>query len=181
MGLFNFSQKKKAAPEMKDMIWISKAAKLNGCLNLIKKLQDVVVVAWFSDTYDEYNRFLNEQNGLGVEIQLARSVLSVQVSNKNLILLEHYPLRTKEEDFISNLDPIQVYVFSSLDEPLFNQFGGGKIIPMIQSLGMKEDEMIEHPMISKSIERAQKELEKKVTVENSANSSKEWLERNINI
>lgn len=179
MGLFNFFQKKKAIPAMKDMIWMSKSAKLNGCLNLIKQQQDIVVVAWFSDTFDEFNKFLNEQNGLGVEIQLAKSVLSTQISGKQLILLEHYPIRSKEEDFILNNNPIRIYVLSSLDETLFEQFGSDRIIQMMRSLGMKEDEMIEHPMISKSIKNAQHKLEQKLTFENTANSSKEWFERNV--
>jgi hypothetical protein len=177
MGLFNFS-KKEATPAIQDMIWMSQTAKLNGCLKLVQQ-QDVVVVGWFSDTVDLFNKFLNEQNRLGVEILQARSVMAIQAGNKKLILLEHYPLLKKEIDFIANINPPQVIVLSSLDEPLFEQFGSDKIIQMMKSLGMKDDEMIQHPMITKAIAQAQNKLEKKVVVENSANSSKEWFERNI--
>jgi hypothetical protein len=178
MGIFNFS-KKSASPLIQDMIWMSQTAKLNGCMRLLQQLQDFVVVGWFPDTIDEFNKFLNEKNGLGVEIVQARSVLTVQAANKKLILLEHYPLHNKEIDFISNLNPPQVIVLSSLDEPLFEKFGSDKIIQTMKSLGMKEDEMIQHPMITKAIEQAQNKLEKKVVVESSGNSSKEWFERNI--
>jgi len=178
MGLFNFSQKKKSTP-IKDMIWISQLAKQNGCLNLIKEQPDFVVAAWFSDTEELFNQFLNEQNGLRVEIQQAKSMHSSQVAEKNLIFLEHYPLREKEEEVIANLNPKRVYVLSSLDEPLFNQFGGGKLVDLMKNLGLKEDEMIEHPMISKSIEKAQHKLAQTVTFENSASSAKEWFERNV--
>jgi len=178
MGLFNFSKKKKSTP-IKDMIWMSQSAKQNGCLKFIKEQPDVVVAVWFNETEEVFNQFLNQQNGFRVEIQHAKSMHSSQVSEKNLVFLEHYPLREKEEEVIANLNPKQVYVFSSLDEPLFNQFGGGKIVDLMKNLGMKEDEMIEHPMISKSIESAQHKLAQKVTIENSANSAKEWFIRNL--
>jgi len=177
MGLFNFS-KKTPTPPIQDMIWIGHSAKLNGCKNLITSFPDAVVVAWFSDTVDAFNRFLNEQNGLGVEVHQARSILTVQVENKKLILLEHYPMRSKEVELIVKLNPKMVFVLSSLDEPLFQQFGSDRIIQLMQSLGIKDDEMIQHPMIAKAIENAQEKLEKKVTFENSANSSKEWFDRN---
>jgi hypothetical protein len=177
MGLFNFSNKN-ANPTIQDLIWMSHTAKLNGCLKLVQLQQDVVIAAWFSNTVDEFDRFLNEQNGLGVEILQARSMMAIQANNKKIILLEHYPLLKREIDFISNVNPSQVIVLSSLDEPLFEQFGSDKIIQVMKSLGMKDDEMIQHPMITKAIVQAQTKLEKKVVVENSANSSKEWFERN---
>jgi hypothetical protein len=106
-------------------------------------------------------------------------MMAIQANNKKLILLEHYPLLKKEIDFISNINPPQVIVLSSLDEPLFEQFGSDKIIQMMKNLGMKDDETIQHPMITKAIAQAQNKLENKVVVENTANSSKEWFERNI--
>jgi len=180
MGLFNFS-KKDATLAIQNMIWMSQSAKLNGCMKLIQQLPDFLLMAWFSDTVDQFNKFLNEQNGLGVEVLQARSVLSIQAANKKLILLEHYPLRNKELEFIRKLNSPQVIVLSSLDEPLFERFGSDKIIQTMKSLGMKDDEMIEHPMITRAIEQAQNKLDKKVLVENSTNSSKEWFERNITI
>lgn len=181
MGIFNFSQKKKGTPNIKDMVWMSQSAKLRGCLKLIQEQKDVVVIAWFSKTQEEFHQFLNEQHGLDIEIQLAQTLISTQISNIKLILLEHFPLRNKEENLILNLNPTQVIVLNSLDEPLFEVFGSEEIIRLMKSLGMKEDEMIEHPMISKSIVRAQQKLEQKVICENSANSSKEWFERNGSI
>lgn len=178
MGLFNFSQKKKSTP-IKDMIWINQLAKQNGCLKFIKEQPEVVVAAWFSETEEIFNQFLNQQNGLSVDIHQAKSMHYSQVAEKILVFLEHYPLREKEDEVIEKLNPKQVYVFSSLDEPLFNQFGGGKMVDLMKNLGIKEDEIIEHPMISKSIENAQHKLAEKITFENSASSAKEWFERNI--
>jgi preprotein translocase subunit SecA len=50
---------------------------------------------------------------------------------------------------------------------------------MMKQMGMKEDSMIEHKMISSSIENAQEKIEKKVLTENAANSQQEWIERNL--
>lgn len=73
----------------------------------------------------------------------------------------------------------QVIVFSSLNEPLFKRFGADKIIQVMKQLGMKDDEVIEHSMINKAIQRAQEKIEKKVVVEQSAHSQHDWLEKNF--
>ena len=50
---------------------------------------------------------------------------------------------------------------------------------MIQSLGINEDEIIEHKMVGQSIANAQEKIEKKVVVEQSVRSQAEWMERNF--
>jgi preprotein translocase subunit SecA len=50
---------------------------------------------------------------------------------------------------------------------------------MMESLGMKEDEAIEHPMITQSIANAQEKIEAKVSFEQSARSQAEWMDRNL--
>jgi preprotein translocase subunit SecA len=47
----------------------------------------------------------------------------------------------------------------SLEDKLMRLFASERIAGMMDRLGFKEGEMIEHPMISKSIERAQKKVE----------------------
>jgi preprotein translocase subunit SecA len=58
-------------------------------------------------------------------------------------------------------------------------FGGERLIKIMQGLDMKEDEIIEHKLVSQSIANAQKKIEKKVTVEQSMRSQSEWIERNF--
>ena len=72
-------------------------------------------------------------------------------------------------------------ILTALDEPLLSHFGGEKLIKIMQSLGMKEDEIIEHKMVSQSIANAQEKIEKKIVVEQSARSQAEWMERNLNV
>ena len=48
----------------------------------------------------------------------------------------------------------------------------------MDNLGMKEDECIEHAMVSKSIQRALEKTNQNLDVELKAHSEKEWFARN---
>ncbi|MCB9017842.1 MAG: preprotein translocase subunit SecA [Paludibacteraceae bacterium] len=56
-------------------------------------------------------------------------------------------------------DPGSSVFFVSLEDNLMRLFGSEKITKVMDRLGFKEGEVIEHGMISKSIERAQKKVE----------------------
>ncbi|HLN19691.1 MAG TPA: preprotein translocase subunit SecA [Bacteroidales bacterium] len=56
-------------------------------------------------------------------------------------------------------DPGSSLFFVSLEDELMRLFGSDKIAGIMDRLGLKEGEMIQHSMITKSIERAQKKVE----------------------
>ncbi len=56
-------------------------------------------------------------------------------------------------------DPGTSQFFVSLEDNLMRLFGSDRISKMMDRLGLKEGEVIQHSMISKSIERAQKKVE----------------------
>ncbi len=56
-------------------------------------------------------------------------------------------------------DPGSSVFFVSLEDDLMRLFSSERIARVMDRMGFKEGEMIEHPMISKSIERAQKKVE----------------------
>ncbi|MBE9467680.1 MAG: preprotein translocase subunit SecA [Bacteroidetes bacterium] len=56
-------------------------------------------------------------------------------------------------------DPGSSHFFVSLEDNLMRIFGSDRIAKMMDRMGLKEGEVIQHPMISKSIERAQKKVE----------------------
>ncbi len=56
-------------------------------------------------------------------------------------------------------DPGSSQFFVSLEDDLMRMFGSGKIAGIMDRLGLKEGEVIQHSMITKSIERAQKKVE----------------------
>ncbi|GAB1418539.1 preprotein translocase subunit SecA [Bacteroidales bacterium] len=68
-------------------------------------------------------------------------------------------------------DPGSSQFFVSLEDDLMRMFGSGRIAGMMDRLGLKEGEVIQHSMITKSIERAQKKVE-----ENNFGTRKRLLE-----
>ena len=58
-------------------------------------------------------------------------------------------------------DPGTTRFFISLEDELMRLFGSERIQGMVEKLGMEEDDAIEHKMLSKSIESAQKKVEGK--------------------
>jgi preprotein translocase subunit SecA len=56
-------------------------------------------------------------------------------------------------------DPGSSQFFVSLDDDLMRMFGSGRIANIMDRLGLKEGEVIQHSMITKSIERAQRKVE----------------------
>jgi len=169
--------KRDKGPAVRDLIWMSQAAKQNGCLKLLEQYPDAIIIAWFSATHDLYTQFLNE-HGKGLEIRMARNISSIMVENKIVILLEHYPLLAKEKELIGSWNAQEIIAINALDEPLFQYFGGMRVADLMKAMNIAEDEFIEHILIHKSIEAAQHKLEKKVMMENSANSAEEWFKRN---
>jgi preprotein translocase subunit SecA len=68
--------------------------------------------------------------------------------------------------------------YSSLDEAIFQIFGGDRIKDVIEKLGLAEGEFLQHSMISSSISNVQEKIEKEIVMEYKTNSIKEWFERN---
>jgi hypothetical protein len=97
-----------------------------------------------------------------------------------VLIMEHYPLPVKDEELLLGLQGIfkeksNPSFLVSFDEPLMKLFGADKIKQTMLSLGMKEDEMLSHPMISKAIKNAQQKIESKVQFSSHAVSSEEWF------
>ena len=109
---------------------------------------------------------------------IARQVNALQLVNKMVILLEHYPLASKESAFLENLHSDSILITSSLDEPLFNYFGGDRISKLLEGMGVNGDEAIEHVLVTRAIRNAQRKLEKHVLMEQTANSMQEWFDKN---
>ncbi len=56
-------------------------------------------------------------------------------------------------------DPGTSKFYLSLEDDLMRLFGSDRISAVMERIGIKEGEVIQHPMISKSVERAQKKVE----------------------
>lgn len=176
--MFNLFKKKAPLVSVTDIVWIDTAAKKKGLLSLLQHKPGAILCAWFDDTATEFTAFL-QQEQVVADVLVQRKLPGAIVLGKHLIFLEHYPLYTREQTYFASIQPADITVITSLDEPLMAYFGSDRIVSIMRSLGMQEDEPVSHKMITSSIQQAQKKLEKKVPMEFAASSMQEWFRKNI--
>lgn len=98
---------------------------------------------------------------------------------------EHHPHLADEQKVLDALEqlsqekPQVVCFYGGMDSPLFNLFGGERIVGLMQKMGMGENEVVSHSMVTKSIRNAQEKIAKKVTAPVSASSEEDWFARNM--
>jgi len=177
--MFNLFRKKGPSIKVTDKIVIAEEAKLKAMLNYWTENKNAVFIFWFDESLDHAEKYFTAQTTETVTLLTARQANAAQLTGKIPVFAEHYPLRNKEEELYHKLGLTNVLIFSSLKEALFQRFGGDRIIEMMQKLGMKDDTLIEHALISNSIRQAQDKIEKKVVMEVSAHSQKDWLQKNL--
>ncbi|MBL7870794.1 MAG: hypothetical protein JNM78_04215 [Cyclobacteriaceae bacterium] len=101
----------------------------------------------------------------------------------SFLFASHYPLPSKEDQIIQKLNATfphcPIIFYSSLDEPAFEIFGSDKIVGLLDRMGMKEEEAIEHSMVSQAMKRARTKVESSVAREIVTQSEREWYARNI--
>jgi hypothetical protein len=179
--MFNlFNRKKEAGTNVKDIIWISTEAKWKGLVELWKKNNDTVFIFWFDESLWQAEQSLAPHPTADMNFTAAREVHRHLTENRPVVFAEHFPLKKKEQELFKDLGLEEVKVLSALDEPLFKKFGSDKIIQMMKQLGMNETESIQHSMITNAIQNAQEKIEKKLTIEQTAHSQNEWIEKNVN-
>jgi hypothetical protein len=162
---------------IKDQIWISQVAKLNACKALVKSNSTCLFVFWFESSLDEFKNTLLPEESLDCLLMADRVTKSI-IADRILIFAEHYPLPKKENDLFKALSLKEVQILSSMDEPLFEKFGGEQTLDLMKKLGVDENEVITHRLITKAIKAAQEKIEKKVLHERKATSQQEWFKIN---
>ena len=99
--------------------------------------------------------------GRGTDIKLTPEV--VEAGGLAIIGTERHESRRVDRQLRGRAgrqgDPGSSQFFVSLEDELMRLFGSERIAGIMDKLGLKEAEMIQHPMITKSIERAQKKVE----------------------
>jgi hypothetical protein len=180
--LFNlFGKKEEDAPEsiFTDKTYMSTGAKTNACIALAKEQPGTLFICWFNETLKNLKAAFIE-NGIDETTVIdARQMHSGMLNNKTVVFAEHYPLHEKEIQLVEHWPAKKIVVYSAMDEPLFKHLGSEKMIPLMKMLGMKEEEVIEHALVSKSIIKGQAKIAGIVSIEQPANSQEEWLEKNL--
>lgn len=99
--------------------------------------------------------------GRGTDIQLGEGV--VELGGLKIIGTERHESRRIDNQLRGRSgrqgDPGESKFFISLEDELMRLFGSERVAKMIDALGLDENEPIEHKMLSKSIENAQKKVE----------------------
>jgi hypothetical protein len=175
MGIFSLFNKNSVVPRT-DLVWITSAAKLKGTLDYLAKNSADLCVAWFEETHRVFNRYLIEENNIHIEIKMAESLRLYDLNNKTAVFLEHHPVYTKEAGLLSDNKPANVCFMNSLDDTIFQLFGGN-IANLMRSMGLEDDQYIENSLVSTSVIKAQKKLEKNIREDFHARSGEEWMDR----
>ena len=99
--------------------------------------------------------------GRGTDIKLGEGV--VEVGGLHILGTSRHESRRIDNQLRGRSgrqgDPGSSRFFMSLEDDLLRIFGSGRISGIMDKLGMEEDEPIEHNMISKAIENAQRKVE----------------------
>ncbi len=179
--MFGLFKKKETGAAINDKVTISETAKWKALFSAWENNKELVFIFWFPESLTAAEAFFQAKTNEPVTLLTSREAGSVHLQGKQLVFAEHHPLKSREDELFAKLNLATVTVWSSLEEPLFQHFGGERIIDMMKKMGVGEDEVIEHKMISSSITNAQKKIGNTVTVEQLANSQREWMNKNCSL
>ena len=102
-----------------------------------------------------------------------------QQTHVSIFIFGRYPALKIENGIIENLSAhfpnARISFCLSLDQPLFQFLGADHIRSLMGTLGMKEEEYIEHAMVTKAISRALEKVNKDLVTEIKTHSEQEWF------
>ncbi|MBX2917460.1 MAG: hypothetical protein KF856_19485 [Cyclobacteriaceae bacterium] len=203
MGLFSFLKSSK--PAYTDRVWRTADKALLGMITdammAITRKQVPIVLCFFEDEFEQITKFLIDKSVPAIPLKLyhtekqsgvvwyasastAPEFLSTLAKEPvNILFFGHYPIPTRENELLQKLRAVfpstSIIFYSSLDEPAFKLFGGERITALLDSLGMKEDEAIEHRLVSSSMQRAREKVASMVRHEQPATSEADWFSKNV--
>ena len=142
---------------------LSRMLKLRGIKHQVlnaklhQKEADIVVEAGKSGTVT----IATNMAGRGTDIKLGENVK--EAGGLAIIGTERHDSRRVDRQLRGRAgrqgDPGSSQFFVSLEDDLMRMFGSGRIASLMDRMGLEEGEVIQHSMITKSIERAQKKVE----------------------
>jgi iron only hydrogenase large subunit-like protein len=168
---------KKSGPDVTDKVWMSTAAMQVGLGKWLQEQPNGIIAIWFQHDKETLQGMLTD--AVASRIFLTDQLTPDQVASRMILFAGHYPLHSVEVALGEKLGMKKMLVHSSLASPLFKHFGGDKIIDTARSMGMKEDEAIEHFLVSSAITKTQGKIADKVINEMFANSEEEWMRLNL--
>jgi hypothetical protein len=126
--------------------------------------------------------FLTSASDLNHASVLSFLKLNSTVFSSEALFTSHYPMSAFENTTLQILTTagFSKFVFGlSFDDPLLKIFNSQNILPLLEKLGLEEEESIEHNMVTQSIKRARQKVESKIKFEAKAKSPEEWFALNV--
>jgi hypothetical protein len=126
--------------------------------------------------------FLASASDLSNTSVLSFLKLNSSVFSGEALFTSHYPMSAVENATLHNLTAagFSKFVFClSFDDSLLKIFNSQNILPLLEKLGLEEEESIEHNMVTQSIKRAREKVESKIKFEVKAKSPQEWFALNL--
>lgn len=169
-----FSRKKRIA--VTDTVFLNNT----GCMKAIGKIlaekQQTIVAVWFQEELDAIRR---ELSGFAEDrFVLADRLNASNATGRDVVFYGHYPIRSNETDLCESLGISELRVFTHLDAALLRIFGSEGIKDVMVKMGMKEDEPLNHPMITKAISNAQDKIAKQCITDMASRSEDGWMQAN---
>lgn len=201
--MFDFFKNKKESPEISHAVFFNKTGKYKHLALQLLEAQKLGETTLLIYHFDETANFLKQLlDGLKIlfaendfsspskvylfKAETLKTVLSASLSKpafKTVLVSEIHPLAGRDEALNQLIhektDAVTVRFYTSLDSSLFTIFAGTRIQDLMLKMGIKEDELIEHKMISQSIKQAQEKIKSQLAVEKDATSETDWMKQNV--
>lgn len=154
---------------------------------LFKSTKHVLVICFFEDTFAQIEK-LSVAAGISGGDSDTKFTLAMAEDNNwqqhgldtQLVLAEVSPTHEIMEEIISNYKGEKdIVCHTSADNALFNIITAGRLTSLLDTLNVGELDVIQHKMVDKSIEAAQKKMAEAVLHPKPASSLEEWVKINM--
>ena len=190
--MFGFFKRKKEII-IKDFVWKNEDVKYNALVKQLQQQEKFVLLYYFEDTKQIIETILTNAAvsfsttasiASNVWLMKADSILhKLSLDNRIIIFVEHHPSFTEEQTITTHLSEqlaiAEITFYISFEDELLKLFGATKILELMDKLGYKDDEAIEHQMVSKSIQNAQQKIDEQVKFPSNSRNRKDWFEMNL--
>lgn len=193
--MFSFFKPKPKSPSFRYLTYLSKVGKYKQMILEMSQQsnQPALLIYFFNSTRDEISKLCEALGQKASEYDDRTTKEGIVVCSgftldhvnakdfKKIAFIELHPLASVSQKAANHMaaQDVNVVFNIGLDEPLMTMFGSERIQNMMRTMGTKEDEVIEHALINRSIENAQKKLEKELTTpKDNRSSPEEWAAAN---
>lgn len=190
-GLFNNKKKEIVS---NDFIWKNEIVKYNALIKHLQQMEKSVLIYYFEDTKAEAERYLTaaqmnfstEANSFVTKVWLLNADTLLHkstIDNRTVFFAEHHPSYLQEKEIkthlFEKLGVHEVSFYTSFEDKLMQIFGSERILQVMERMGFKDDEAIQHSLISSSLEKAQQKVDAKISINSNTRLRKDWFEINI--